>query len=313
MSQKKEYVVYNWSDYTESLTKRGDIHLWIDQQVIDNWYVKPEKNSSVFGRVYSDDCIRCGLRLRALYRLPLRAIQGFLCSLFAFAAISLDVAHYSTFSRRQEKLPLILDEIEDAPTQSTYIAIDATGIKVHGEGEWKTRTHGVSYRRTWRKLHLAVDVVTHEITAVAVSTNDFKDGQLLDDLLHELNEGIIKVFADGAYEGFDHYESVVNIGAEAVIPPSVDAKIRQHGNSKDDPLARDEVLREIKRKGRKKWKQDNEYHLRNISETAMYRFKAIFGDKLLSRTFNRQVVELIDKCSMLNIMTSLGMPDSVMI
>ena len=58
MSQKKEYVVYNWSDYTESLTKRGDIHLWIDQQVIDNWYVKPEKNSSVFGRVYSDDCIR---------------------------------------------------------------------------------------------------------------------------------------------------------------------------------------------------------------------------------------------------------------
>ena len=221
--------------------------------------------------------------------------------------------HYSTFSRRQEKLPLILDEIEDAPTQSTYIAIDATGIKVHGEGEWKTRTHGVSYRRTWRKLHLAVDVVTHEITAVAVSTNDFKDGQLLDDLLHELNEGIIKVFADGAYEGFDHYESVVNIGAEAVIPPRVDAKIRQHGNSKDDPLARDEVLREIKRKGRKKWKQDNEYHLRNISETAMYRFKAIFGDKLLSRTFNRQVVELIDKCSMLNIMTSLGMPDSVMI
>lgn len=32
-----------------------------------------------------------------------------------------------------------------------------------GEGEWKVKKHGSEKRRTWRKLHLAVDVDTHEI------------------------------------------------------------------------------------------------------------------------------------------------------
>ena len=34
--------------------------------------------------------------------------------------------------------------------------VDSTGVKVYGEGEWKTRVHGVSKRRTWGKLHLGV-------------------------------------------------------------------------------------------------------------------------------------------------------------
>jgi len=202
---------------------------------------------------------------------------------------------------------------ENEPGETTYIAIDATGIKVFGEGEWKTRVHGYTYRRTWRKLHLAVDVETNEIKAAAVSTNDFKDGELLNDLLEQLDSDIEKIFADGAYESFDNFESVKNHGAEPVIPPRKDAKLRQHGNSKQDRLARDEVVRSIKKQGRKNWKKNSGYHLRNISETAMFRFKKIFGDQLLSRTFDRQVFELIDKCRMLNIMTKLGMPDSVMI
>ena len=37
-----------------------------------------------------------------------------------------------------------------------HLAIDATGLKVRGEGEWKVRTHGKD-RLVWRKLHLGVD------------------------------------------------------------------------------------------------------------------------------------------------------------
>ena len=309
--KKKDYYLRNSRDYNESLVNRGDIRLWVDDEVIESWYAEPEDSGTLFQKIYSDDCIRCGLRLRALYRLPLRALQGFLASLFALAGIFLKIPHFSTFSRRQEKLGPDLSQ--DPSSEATYIAIDSTGIKVFGEGEWKTRVHGYSYRRTWRKLHLAVDVETHEIKAVAVSTNDFKDGELLDALLDQLGESTEKVFADGAYESFENYESIRKQGAEPVIPPRKDAKIRQHGNLSEDPLVRDEVVRSIKKKGRKRWKQESEYHLRNISETAMFRFKNTFGDKLLSRTFNRQVVELIDKCNMLNTMAELGMPDSVMI
>ncbi|MDE5068577.1 MAG: hypothetical protein O4861_18620 [Trichodesmium sp. St16_bin4-tuft] len=28
-----------------------------------------------------------------------------------------------------------------------YLVVDSTGVKVYGEGEWKTRTHGVGKRR----------------------------------------------------------------------------------------------------------------------------------------------------------------------
>jgi hypothetical protein len=42
--------------------------------------------------------------------------------------------------------------------------IDSTGLKVFGEGEWKVRKHGKERRRIWRKLHLAVDSNTHELS-----------------------------------------------------------------------------------------------------------------------------------------------------
>ena len=50
----------------------------------------------------------------------------------------------------------------------THLVIDATGLKVFGEGEWKQRKHGKSQRRIWRKLHLAVDAHTHEVIAAAL-------------------------------------------------------------------------------------------------------------------------------------------------
>ncbi len=46
-----------------------------------------------------------------------------------------------------------------------HLVIDATGLKVYGEGEWKIRKHGKEKRRVWRKLHLAVDAATHAIVA----------------------------------------------------------------------------------------------------------------------------------------------------
>ena len=69
------------------------------------------------------------------------------------------------------------------------------------------------------------------------------------------------------------------------MPPRKNAVIERHGNCHDPPLLRDIHIREIKKIGRKKWKEKHKYHRRSISETAMYRFKALFGDKLSSRDF----------------------------
>lgn len=66
--------------------------------------------------------------------------------------IDLPVPEHSTVSRRKGKLEVVLPVM---PKQGkVHVVVDSTGVKVYGEGEWKTRQHGVSKRRTWRKLHL---------------------------------------------------------------------------------------------------------------------------------------------------------------
>ncbi|KAF7771275.1 hypothetical protein PCIT_a4350 [Pseudoalteromonas citrea] len=49
------------------------------------------------------------------------------------------------------------------------IVIDSTGLKVCGNGEWHTRKHRATKRRTWRKLHLAVDATSHDIVGAELS------------------------------------------------------------------------------------------------------------------------------------------------
>jgi len=51
-------------------------------------------------------------------------------------------------------------------------------------------------------------------------------------------------------------------------------------------------------------------HQRSLAETAMFRFKTVFGDHLQSRALPQQATEAAIKCAALNRMTQLGMPDS---
>ena len=69
-----------------------------------------------------------------------------------------------------------------------------------GEGEWKTRKHGSEKRRTWRKLHLAIDASTHEVVAAEVSLVSVGDNEVLPTLLNPLRRKIAQVSADGAYD-----------------------------------------------------------------------------------------------------------------
>lgn len=160
--------------------------------------------------------------------------------------------------------------------------------------------HGISKRRTWRKLHLGIDEATGEIVAVVVTTNDVHDGEVLSDLLDQVEAELAQVTTDGAYDHSHCYDEIDKRGATAVIPPRKDAVIWQHGNCKESPHTRDENLRYIRRHGRKKWKRDFNYHRRSLAETTMFRLKAIFGGKLRSRKFENQAVELFVQYAALN-------------
>ena len=192
-----------------------------------------------------------------------------------------------------------------------HAVLDSTGLKVFGEGEWKVRQHGYSKRRTWRKLHLSVDGETHEIEAAVLSEARLDDAGAVPELFDQMTESVEQMSADGAYDKRKVYEACAERGIGRVtIPPRRDARIWQHGNCLAPPLVRDQNLRRIRKVGRKKWKRESGYHQRSLAETAIYRFKTIFGPVLQARRLLQQQTEAMIKCTALNKMTHLGMPDS---
>jgi len=72
-----------------------------------------------------------------------------------------------------------------------------------------------------------------------------------------------------------------------------------------------ENLRRIRKVVRIQWKLESNYHRQSLAETTVFRFKTIFGDRLLTRQIDNQFKELTLKSAILNRMTRLGMPDSV--
>src|SRR5919199_235211 len=307
MKKKTPYRIRNWPAYNAALIGRGSLTLWVDEAALRGWrYTGPTQRGAQYH--YADTAIRCVLTLRVVYHLALRAAEGLVRSVFALLDVALPVPSYSTLSRRAADLPVALRALPRATP--LHLVIDASGFKVYGEGEWKVRQHGRSKRRTWRKLHLAVDEATGEIVAAMATEAGVSDDEVLPDLVGQVQGEIRQVSADGAYDKRPCYDALAERGAQAVIPPRRGAKIWQHGNCAGAPWQRDVNLRVIRRKGRRRWKQDAGYHRRSLVETTFFRCKALFGPSMRARAFPQQATELFLKVAALNRMTHLGMPES---
>lgn len=302
---KPRYRITNWRDYNRALVARGSITLWIDDEVLANWRATGGK-----GLRYSDAAMLCALSLRAVFRLPLRQTQGFLLGLKLVLGLTIDIPHYSSFCRRAATLE-VPQFTRPAGSEPLHLAIDSTGLKVHGEGEWKVRTHGKDKRRVWRKLHLGVDTATGEIATHALTPSETHDGTELPGLLAQVEGAIAAVYADKAYDSFESHRAILARQAQPVIPPRKGAAIRPPPGLKNPTPTRGIAVARIAEIGRKAWKEETSYHRRSLAETAMGRYKAIIGPRLASRTFDRQEVEAAIGVHCINRFTALGMPVSV--
>ena len=93
-----------------------------------------------------------------------------------------------------------------------------------------------------------------------------------------------------------------------VIPPRSTAVPSSDAGTA--PSQRDQHIRMIYAKGRLGWQKAVGYGMRSHAETAMFRYKALFGSNLRARTLPAQRTETKVGCAVLNRMTSLGMPMS---
>jgi hypothetical protein len=66
----------------------------------------------------------------------------------------------------------------------------------------------------------------------------------------------------------------------------------------------------VREHGAAGWKKKAKYHRLSLAETAIFRIKTLFTDKLRSREVERQKTEVMVRCVALNRMNELGMPRS---
>ncbi|EKZ9236250.1 IS5-like element ISVpa3 family transposase, partial [Vibrio vulnificus] len=212
--------------------------------------------------------------------------------------------HYSCISRRAKQVEVSFKPKTRGAIQ--HLAIDATGLKVYGEGEWKVKKHGTDgKRRVWRKLHLAVDTSTHEIVAAELSLSNVTDAEVLPNLLKQTRRRIIEISGDGAYDTRGCHDAIRFKRAVPLIPPREGAAFWENGHPRNLAVGCQKLYG-----SNNKWKKRYGYHKRSLSETAMYRVKQLLGGRLSLRNYNAQVGETYAMIKALNKLTGLGMPET---
>ncbi len=197
---KQKHRVTNWAEYNESLHCRGDLTVWISDDALALW-AAPRRTTRGGQPRYSDLAIELCLTLGVVFKQPLRQTQGLMRSIARLLEVEIAVPDFSTLSRRGSGL--ILQERPRANNQAViHMVVDSTGLKIFGEGEWLEEKHKTKRkRRSWRKLHLGLDLISGEIVCSDLTKDEVRYPTALPDLLDQVDSSVDLFLADGAYDG----------------------------------------------------------------------------------------------------------------
>ncbi|MBS0648107.1 MAG: IS5 family transposase [Verrucomicrobia bacterium] len=236
----------------------------------------------------------CALMITAVYRLPFRALRGLLLSLVSLLGIILPVPCYTRICRRAAELG---QEIKNLSSKRVIdIVFDSSGLKVYGEGKWKVRQHGKSKRRTWRKSHLAICPISHEVVLSYLGEKSEADCEIIPKMRKHLLKSVKRAYGDGAYDKEFCYKELHAEKIEPIIPPQRGAVL--HDLLKEPWMQdRNNAIRAMMGLGndeeaRKIWKKFMGYRKRSLGETGFYRWKTIFREKLQARKMPNQRGEI---------------------
>src|ERR671912_2550359 len=194
---RARYRIRNRPQYEAGLKRRGDLTLWLDQAAIAGWHAS--RQTTPGGQaLYSNLAIELVLILRLVFRLGLRQAEGFARSVLRLLGLDLPVPDHTTLSRRGRTFANRRPQV--APCAPLHLLLDSTGLKLFGKGEWDGEKHGRA-RRSWRKLHLAVDAETGEIVARVLTGKEAGDAGQVPVLLEQVEGEIASVMADGGCDG----------------------------------------------------------------------------------------------------------------
>ncbi len=297
------YRVTNWGDYNQSLATRASLSVWISPGALENW-----RGAGRFR--YSNKAIDAILMLRAVYQLPLRQAAGLVRSLLHLLDINLPTPDISTLSRRGRTASL---DVAPASGRARDLAIDSTGLRLHGSSHPSKRQDARRRREGWRKLHIIVDTNTGEIVSDLLTSPDVHDVEIAPEVVVQVNDPIRRLHGDRAYRSFwfgawlrqFSLHGSDRMRPVGVFPPKKQELSRRRVSMKD---AMDEDVHIVQDRGWKAWRKIRSYGQREAAERAFSRLKRIFGFRLRSRTEAGLIAEANRLVRALNVMNALGRP-----
>lgn len=286
----------NWSQYNKKLVQRGSITFLIDPKMLPK--MKPKKIKGKMGRPigYTDTLILLLMMLKIQFGLTYRSLQGFAESILV-TLLKVCVPDYTLVCKRAKTLQHMLPKLSTKRPHT--VLLDASGLKVYGEGEWKRKIHGVGRPRKWLKLHISVDESTQEIVACTLTESNVSDVRCAEKLVKKSGKKVCCVKGDGAYDSKGFRSFVNSIGAEALIPPPKNGIYKWKNSDRDKAIAIIQAFGGGK-EGRSLWGKLSGYSKRALVETAFSRYKRLFGPRMFSKLTENQMVENELKCYLLN-------------
>jgi Transposase DDE domain len=163
--KKKPKRKINWSEYNESLVKRGE--MLFDSGFLQNWRAELKKmNKGKKALIIDINSLISLLATVHVYLLPYRQLEGFLRMMSIHIKKLKEVMpDFTTIWWRVARMKINLDPKINPEKDDIVIAVDSTGIKVTNRGEWildkwkKKRR----IRKGFIKTHVAVDTKTKKV------------------------------------------------------------------------------------------------------------------------------------------------------
>jgi len=288
-----------WKRVDERLIKRGMLIMDLDflrgyrDELI-------RMNRRKRGRPYriAESYVRFLAVIRYLFSLGYRQLEAFTRSLERIFPI-LPVIDYSWIRRRivwlgEDSVGYNLRGVNDP----VVIVLDSTGVKVCRSGSWLERRY--SMRRGYLKMHFAIDARTGEIVYFERTTDRVHDSEVAKRMVdRSMKAGnVIKVIGDGAYDSIGSIRYLEREGIEPIIRP------RRNARTGRGPPSGRSAARMIRDYGYRVWSKIVGYVRRWMAETAISRFKALFGEHLLSRKPRWMDAELTIKAFIYNMLLS---------
>jgi hypothetical protein len=132
--QKRRII--NWPQYNQAWVQRGSITFWFDRDIRAVWFhKKTEPTGRGLDKTFSDEALQACLMLRSHYGLTLRALEGFVHSLFALMGLPLTCPDYTLSSKGRGRHRAVAIP-RRPPPGPVDIVVDSTGLKVFGDGAY---------------------------------------------------------------------------------------------------------------------------------------------------------------------------------